>query len=63
MSYTPKGYGGDRRPPETVCRTGWHEFNLLAVSVDDPRLNWLEREMLHQLGNRLYGKRRDKEAS
>jgi hypothetical protein len=28
---------------------------VLAVSVDDHRLTWPERELVRQLGERLYG--------
>ena len=57
MSYFPKGYGGQRRDPEQVKRDGWQEQGVLAVSVDDPRLTWPERELVEQLGTRLYGPR------
>ena len=57
MSYFPKGYGGQRRSPEEVKRDGWWEQGVLAVSVDDPRLTWPERELVEQLGTRLYGPR------
>jgi hypothetical protein len=53
----PKGYGGHRRPPEEVKREGWHEHGILVVSADDQRLTWPERELIRQLGGRLYGKR------
>ena len=57
MRFTPKGYGGHRRDPEQVKRDGWREEGLLAVSVDDHRLTWPERELVEQLGSKLYGKR------
>ncbi|WP_319805340.1 hypothetical protein [Paracoccus kondratievae] len=57
MRFTPRGYGGTRRDPDQVRRDGWHELGLLAVSVDDPRLSWPEREMVVQLGCKLYGPR------
>ncbi|WP_370576499.1 hypothetical protein [Paracoccus sp. MC1854] len=57
MRFTPRGYGGPRRDPDQVRRDGWHELGLLAVSVDDPRLTWREREMVVQLGCKLYGPR------
>jgi hypothetical protein len=60
MRFTPRGYGGDRRDPDRVKRDGWHEQGLLAVSVDDQRLTWPERELVRQLGEKLYGKRRVK---
>lgn len=56
MSFTPKGYGGHRRDPERVRRDGWKEQKLLAVSLDDDRLTWPERELIKQLGEKLYGK-------
>ena len=57
MRYTPKGYGGQRRDPERIRREGWHEHHMLAVSLDDHRLTWPERELVEQLGTKLYGKR------
>ncbi|WP_461308168.1 hypothetical protein [Albidovulum sp.] len=57
MRFTPPGYGGQRRDPEQVKREGWLEQGILAVAVDDPRLTWPERELVEQLGSRLYGPR------
>ncbi|UFM64844.1 hypothetical protein LOS78_14310 [Paracoccus sp. MA] len=57
MRYMPPGYGGTRRSPDEVKRDGWQEMGLLAVSLDDPRLTWPEREMVAQLGRKLYGPR------
>ena len=59
MRYTPKGYGGQRRDPQQVKRDGWQDQGVLAVSLDDDRLTWLERELVRQLGERLYGKRQE----
>ena len=56
MRFTPRGYGGNRRDPEEVKRDGWHEQHMLAVSLDDHRLTWPERELVRQLGEKLYGK-------
>ena len=55
MRFTPKGYGGERRSPERVRQEGWRERGLLAVAVDDERLSWPERELVRQLGKKLYG--------
>ena len=52
-----RGYGGERRPPEKVKAEGWREQGLLAVSVDDQRLSWPERELIRQIGEKLYGRR------
>lgn len=57
MRRFPKGYGGERRPPDEVKRDGWHEQGVLVVAEDDPRLAWPERELVKQLGIKLYGKR------
>lgn len=57
MSWYPRGYGGKRRDPEEVKRDGWQELGLLAVSLEDQRLSWPERELIRQLGEKLYGPR------
>ena len=56
MRFTPRGYGGHRRDPEQVRCDGWREQHMLAVSLDDHRLTWPERELVRQLGEKLYGK-------
>jgi len=56
MRFTPPGYGGTRRDAEQMKHDGWHEQGLLAVSIDDHRLTWPERELVRQLGEKLYGK-------
>ena len=58
MKWLPRGYGGTRRSPEDVKRDGWREQGLLAVSIEDHRLTWPERELVRQLGEKLYGKSR-----
>ena len=57
MKWYPNGYGGNRRDPEQVKRDGWQDRGLFAVSLDDQRLTWPERELIRQLGEKLYGKR------
>ena len=58
MRWHPPGYGGARRGPEQVRREGRHEQGVFAVSVEDERLSWPERELVEQLGTKLYGKRK-----
>ena len=55
MRWAPRGYGGGRRPPEEVKRDGWREQNILVVAANDGRLTWPERELVRQLGEKLYG--------
>ena len=57
MRWHPRGYGGDRRDPDCVRREGWQEQSVFAVSLDDSRLTWPERELVRQLGEKLYGPR------
>lgn len=57
MRWSPRGYGGQRRSPDDIKRDGWREQRVLAVSIDDARLTWPERELIRQLGEKLYGDR------
>ena len=57
MKWAPPGYGGKRRTPDEIKREGWREQRVLAVSLDDARLTWPERELIRQLGDKLYGDR------
>ena len=57
MRFAPRGFGGTRRNPDQVKRDGWKEQGVLAVSLDDQRLTWPERELVRQLGEKLYGRR------
>jgi hypothetical protein len=59
MRWAPRGFGGERRPPEKIKEEGWRKQGLLAVSIDDQRLSWPEREFIRQIGEKLYGKTRE----
>jgi hypothetical protein len=63
MRYFPRGFGGERRDAERVKRDGWQERGVLVIAEDDQRLTWPERELVRQLGAKLYGTRPDREAS
>jgi hypothetical protein len=43
--------------PEMEKRAGWHNHGILVVAEQDPRLTWPERELVRQLGAKLYGQR------
>ena len=47
---------GDRPSPELIKRNGWRDQNVLVVNADDDRLTWSERELVRQIGEKLYGK-------
>jgi hypothetical protein len=38
-------------------KDGWRDQGVLAISIDDERLSWPERELVRQLGDKLYGPR------
>jgi len=59
MKWHPKGYGGTRRPPEEIKREGWRQQGVLVVDPNDDRLSWPERELVRQLGDKLYGHKRE----
>ena len=59
MRWTPKGYGGQRQAPEHIKRDGWLGQRILVVAENDHRLTWSERELIRQLGEKLYGKREE----
>ena len=59
MRQFPKGFGGERMPPEKIKQDGWQNQGVLVVSADDQRLTWPERELVRQLGEKLYGNRRE----
>lgn len=37
---------------------GWNQHGILVVSEKDDRLTWPERELIRQLGEKLYGPER-----
>lgn len=59
MRWMPKDYGGKRTAPEQVKRDGWRDQGILVVAENDQRLTWPERELIRQLGEKLYGKREE----
>lgn len=40
---------------EEVKRDGWHNHGILVVRADDQRLGWIERQIIEQIGRKLYG--------
>lgn len=57
MRWIPGGNGSERQSADTIQREGWHELGVLTVAIDDERLSWPEREIIRQLGDKLYGRR------
>ncbi|WP_202306420.1 hypothetical protein [Mesorhizobium sp. L-8-10] len=48
---------------EAIKRNALHDQKVLVVSVDDHRLSWPEKELLRQIGEKLYGRPRSAENS
>jgi hypothetical protein len=44
--------------PEAVKQEGWRGQRILVVSAQDERLDFVEREFVRRLGERLYGEKR-----
>ena len=63
MKWAPRGFGGERLPPEHIKREGWQAQRVLVIEADDERLTWPERELVRQLGEKLYGDQRKREES
>jgi hypothetical protein len=40
---------------EATKRAGWRRHGILVIAARDPRLTWAERELVRQLGTKLYG--------
>ena len=40
---------------EAIKEEGWREHQILVIAQEDTRLDRLERELVRQIGNRLYG--------
>ncbi len=49
------GRGTERVDPDTIKREGWRDQHILVVSERDERLDFVEREFVRRLGDRLYG--------
>jgi len=43
---------------EAIKQTGWRDQHILVVSEQDDRLDFVEREFVRRIGERLYGGKR-----
>ncbi len=46
-----------RVDPDCIKREGWREQHILVVAESDDRLDFVEREFVRRLGERLYGEK------
>ena len=42
---------------DVVKQRGWQEQHILVVSETDARLDYIERQLIRRIGERLYGGR------
>ena len=45
----------DVQDVDVIKQRGWRDQHILVVNADDDRLDWMERELVRQIGERLYG--------
>jgi hypothetical protein len=39
---------------EKIKREGWNNDGILVVKIDDERLSWPEKELIKQIGDKIY---------
>lgn len=59
MSLFPPDTMGKRPSLEKIKRNGWRQLGILVVAISDSRLSWPEKELLRQIGEKLYGTSND----
>ena len=40
---------------DTIKQRGWRDQRILVVNASDERLDFIEREIVRRIGERLYG--------
>jgi len=45
----------NKEDPEDTKRQGWQRHGILVISPEDQRLDWMQREFIKQIGEKLYG--------
>jgi len=40
---------------DAVKSRGWRDEHILVINAEDERLDFLERQLIRQIGERLYG--------
>ena len=43
---------------DSIKEAGWREQQILVVNEADERLDFIEREFVRRIGERLYGRKR-----
>lgn len=45
---------------EKIKKEGWNKEGILVVKIDDERLSWPEKEIIKQIGNKIYNSKNKK---
>lgn len=45
---------------DAVKRDGWQKHQILVVALDDERLGMIHKEFVKQIGEKLYGTKRNR---
>ncbi len=53
----PLDRSSHRIDPDMIKRDGWRAQHILVIAANDERLDFVEREFVRQLGERLYGEK------
>lgn len=48
----------DKMDKESIKSDAWRNDGILVVDATDDRLNWVERQMVINLGNKLFGEKK-----
>lgn len=51
----PLNRDSKRADPDAIKREGWQAQKILVIAANDERLDFVEREFVRRLGERLYG--------
>jgi hypothetical protein len=45
---------------EKIKREGWNNDGILVIKADDQRLSWPEKELIRQIGDKIYKNKNSK---
>ncbi len=62
MSRSMECRGTTRPASETVKEDGWQRLGILVINILDDCLTWPEKELVNNLGKKLYGKRKGRKS-
>ncbi len=43
---------------EKLKHDAWTSHRIIVAAIDDPRINWIERQILQTIGEKLFGRPR-----